>query len=153
MGRIVGYPPNELINKPGLDIVHPDYRETTLADFTRVRDRKIDSYTAESQFLRKDGTTVWVRTYVGAVRNGDGLIIGFAGVIQDISSRKCAEESQRRQADLLEQSHEAIFTWKIGRGIAYWNRGAEVLYGHSREEAIGRCPHARTRIMARGSWE
>jgi PAS domain S-box-containing protein len=166
MGRIVGYSANELFNKPVLDIMHPDYREAALADVGRLRDRKADSYIAERQYLRKDGTTVWVRAYVGALRNGDGSIAHFVGVIQDISGRKRAEELQRRQADLLDQSHDAIFTWKIGGGIAYWNRGAEVLYGYTRQEAIGWRSHdlLRTRapismkiveaaIARRGSWD
>jgi PAS domain S-box-containing protein len=47
----------------------------------------------------------------------------------------------RRQADLLDQSHDAIFTWKIGGGITYRGRGAEELYGYTSEEAIGRISH------------
>jgi hypothetical protein len=41
-------------------------------------------------------------------------------------------------APRLDQSHDAIFTWKIGGGITYWSRGAELLYGYTAEEAIGR---------------
>jgi PAS domain S-box-containing protein len=71
----------------------------------------------------------------------------------------------QRQADLLDQSHDAIFTWKIGGGIVYWNKGAERLYGYTAGEAIGRSSHEllRTRspvpmqeiewqIAQQGSW-
>jgi PAS domain S-box-containing protein len=54
----------------------------------------------------------------------------------------------RRQADLLNQSHDAIFVWKVPGGITYWNRGAEELYGYTREEAIGRVSHELLRTRA-----
>lgn len=97
MGRIVGYPANELINKPVLDIMHPDYREAALRDVERIRDGKTDHYIAERRYLRKDGTTVWVRANVSAMRKGDGSVDRFIGVIQDISGRKRAEEQVHLQ--------------------------------------------------------
>jgi PAS domain S-box-containing protein len=43
---------------------------------------------------------------------------------------------------ILEFTHDAIIIWEMeGRGIVYWNRAAEVLYGFSREEAIGKVTH------------
>jgi PAS domain S-box-containing protein len=47
----------------------------------------------------------------------------------------------RQQANLLQQAHDAIFVWEFPRTIVYWNRGAEQLYGFSREEAMGRLGH------------
>ena len=43
-----------------------------------------------------------------------------------------------RQAKLLDLSHEAIFVWDLYGAIIYWNRGAELMYGYTAEEAIGR---------------
>jgi PAS domain-containing protein len=79
----------------------------------------------------------------------DGSIDCLVRVVQDINARKRAEELLRRQADLLDQSHDAIFTWKIGGGITYWNRGAELLYGYARDEAIGRVSHDLLRTRAK----
>ena len=52
-----------------------------------------------------------------------------------------AEERLRRQAELLDLSHEPIFAWELYGGIAYWNRGCEELYGFTKEEALGRQSH------------
>jgi PAS domain S-box-containing protein len=150
MRRIVGYPADELINRPVLDVIHPDYRDAVLADIGRLRDGKIDSYSAERRYLRKDGATVWVRASVSALRS-DGSVDRFIGVIEDISARKSGEQLLQRQADLLNQSHDAIFTWKIsgpGRGVVYWSRGAETLYGYTAAEAAGSISHELLRTRA-----
>jgi PAS domain S-box-containing protein len=55
--------------------------------------------------------------------------------------RAQAVQALERQASLLEQAHDAILIWEFPRKIVYWNRGAEQLYGFSREEAIGRPSH------------
>jgi PAS domain S-box-containing protein len=43
---------------------------------------------------------------------------------------------------LLEYTHDAIIIWEMhGKGILYWNRAAEQLYGYSREEVRGLTTH------------
>jgi PAS domain S-box-containing protein len=123
------------------DITHPDDLAADLAQVKRMLDGTIDSYDMDKRYVRKDGAIVWTRLSVGCVRKSDGSIDYFISIVVDISARKRAEESLRRQADLLDQSHDAILTWKIGGGIAYWSRGAETLYGYTREQAIGRSSH------------
>src|SRR5262249_18977092 len=43
---------------------------------------------------------------------------------------------------------DAIFTWRIGGGITYWSRGAELLYGYTAEEAMGRSSHELLRTLS-----
>jgi PAS domain S-box-containing protein len=126
MGRIVGYRANELINKPVLDIIHPDHREAVLRDVERIRDGKTDSYIAERCFLRKDGTTVWVRTNISALRKGDGSVERFVGVIQDISGRKHAEE----QVHLLmrEANHRARNMLSLVQAVARQTTASEPVH-------------------------
>ena len=45
------------------------------------------------------------------------------------------------QASLLDITHDAIIARDLNDVITYWNRGAEQLYGWSREEALGKTPH------------
>jgi PAS domain S-box-containing protein len=165
LSRILGYPVDELVTKSLQDITHPDDLAADLAQIKRTLDGTIDSYDMDKRYLRKDGAIVWGRLTVGGVRKSDGSIDYFVSVVEDISARKRAEELLRRQADLLNQSHDAIFTWKIGGGIAYWSRGAQVLYGYAPGEAIGRSSHEllrtrspvpvqeiETQIARQGSW-
>ncbi|MBC7818454.1 MAG: response regulator, partial [Planctomycetaceae bacterium] len=47
----------------------------------------------------------------------------------------------QRQAHLLDQSYDAIFAWRLGNGIVYWNKAAEQLYGYTAAEVMGRSSH------------
>jgi PAS domain S-box-containing protein len=163
--RILGYSADELTTMSFWDVTHPDDVAASLARFGRIRDGEGDYYDTDKRYLRKDGTTVWARASLSRVRVKDGALDCYVTIVEDISAHKQAEELLRRQADLLDQSHDAILTSKIGGGITYWSRGAETLYGFTREEAIGRSSHEllRTRssvpiqqreaqIARQGSW-
>src|SRR6476469_3238779 len=53
----------------------------------------------------------------------------------------------REQASLLDITHDAIIARDLNDVITYWNRGAEQLYGWSREEALGKTPHELLRTV------
>ncbi|HEY1231791.1 MAG TPA: PAS domain S-box protein [Candidatus Binatia bacterium] len=74
------------------------------------------------------------------VYDGVGTITGWVGIHLDIGNRVRTRELARRQAQMLEETHDAIFQWQFEGGIINWNRGAERLYGFTREEAHGKRP-------------
>jgi PAS domain S-box-containing protein len=140
--RITGYSAAELVTKTMPEITHPDDIEVTLAQIELVREGEAASYDIEKRYVRKDGTITWVRVAASCVRNSDGSIDHFVLVILDVTDRKQADQLLQRQADLLNQSHDAILTMLTGdRGIVYWSRGAERLYGYTAAEAEGRRTH------------
>jgi len=64
-------------------------------------------------------------------------------VQQHSEERNQFERELWQQASLLELSHDAIFVREFRQGeIVYWNRGAEMLYGYSKTEALGQSPRA-----------
>jgi PAS domain S-box-containing protein len=92
MPRILGWPADELISKPFQEVTHPDDLAVELAQLEQLRDGKIDSYSLDKRYRRKDGTFVWTHRTVSCVRKSDGSIDYFVSVLEDISARKCAEE-------------------------------------------------------------
>ena len=96
-----------------------------------------------------------------------------AAVKQEILERKEAElslrireASFREQAELLDLTHDAIFVRSLDGKILYWNRGAERLYGWTRDDVRGKVTHEilETRfpkpveeilagVIESGSWE
>jgi PAS domain S-box-containing protein len=53
----------------------------------------------------------------------------------------------RAQANLLDITHDAIFVRDMSDIITFWNRGAEKLFGWSREQAIGKKSHELLRTV------
>jgi PAS domain S-box-containing protein len=90
---------------------------------------------------RRDGTHVTVASRWSLQRDEKGQPVGTLETNNDITERKGIERSLQRQANLLEQTHDAIFVWEFPRTIVSWNRSAEQLYGFSREQAIGHSGH------------
>jgi PAS domain S-box-containing protein len=54
---------------------------------------------------------------------------------------RVSEATYRFQAELIDLTHDAIFVRDNESKISYWNRGAALLYGWSREEVRGRLSH------------
>ena len=68
----------------------------------------------------------------------NGEIVGIGLVVVDITDRTHANEALQFQAELLAAAGQAIVAVDVNRIVIYWNRAAEVMYGWSMDEAIGR---------------
>lgn len=95
------------------------------------------------QMTRADGSTVWLETNKAPLRDGDGRIVGVLGTWQDITERKRAEErlleSERKYRDLVETSHDLIWSVDVDGRWTFVNRhGAKSIYGYDPEEMVGR---------------
>lgn len=90
---------------------------------------------------KADGDQVIVASRWALLPDSEGNPLAILETNNDITASKRAEQALRQQANLLEQTHDAIFVWDFRGTIVYWNRGAEQLYGFSREEATGRRSH------------
>ena len=62
---------------------------------------------------------------------------GLAAFV-DISQRRKTEQTLAQHAALLDIAHDVIYMKDADNCITYWNRGAEVTYGWTREQAVGR---------------
>ncbi|HUL34198.1 MAG TPA: PAS domain S-box protein [Candidatus Eisenbacteria bacterium] len=93
-------------------------------------------YDLELQLITAKGNRRWVRTIAHPVSE-NGAITRLRGSFQDITERRAADEILRRQASLLDQSYDAVIVWERDHHIVFWNRGAELLYGFSKSEALG----------------
>jgi PAS domain S-box-containing protein len=58
--------------------------------------------------------------------------------VRDISARKRAEEAVLWLAAIVESSQDAIYGGNLEGNLSIWNRGAELMYGYTAEEAIGK---------------
>ncbi|MFN8558585.1 MAG: PAS domain S-box protein [Dehalococcoidia bacterium] len=93
---------------------------------------------AEVQMRRADGAEVWLSLNARAIRDGRGVVVRVEGSASDVTARRRADEVMRFQGRLLDAVGQAVVAVDRGRRVAYWNRGAEDLYGWTWSEALGR---------------
>lgn len=100
--KLSGYSQTELLKMSFSDITHPDDLISDLSLVQQALDGKIDNYTIEKRYIRKDRSIVWVNLKVSLIKDQNNHPDLFFGTIEDISLRKKAE------LDLLESRKE----WK-----------------------------------------
>ena len=128
--------------KAAFNIVNQNTREEVENPVAKVlREGMIVGLANHTILIRKDLAEVPIDDSGAPIRDKDGKTVGVVLVFRDITDRKQAEETLRQQAQLLDLSYDAIFTWDLNGTIGFWNQGAEKLYGYSRDEAVGRISH------------
>ena len=93
MCKLVGYTEGELLARTVVDITHPDDRDDSRELARRLDAGESDVFDVEKRYVRKDGTVVWVRTTVNAIRDEFGRLLRHTVVTQDLSARKQAEQA------------------------------------------------------------
>ncbi|PYT60389.1 MAG: hypothetical protein DMG35_11565 [Acidobacteria bacterium] len=91
---------------------------------------------------RRDGTHIVVASRWALQRDARGAPVEILETNNDITSRKQAEEvlreSEERNRAIVETAHEAFIAMDARGRITDWNHQAEVTFGWSRAEAMGR---------------
>ena len=91
--------------------------------------------------IRKDGTEIAIDDSGAPIIDKDDKISGVVFIFRDITERKKTEEEIKRQASLIDLSPDAIIVWNRDGNITFWSKGAEKLYGWTKEEAVGQIIH------------
>ncbi len=140
LASIFGYPVKEIINRLGpMDLTYPEDRDLVAGNIRKRIEGGVRDIRYSFKGLRKDGTLIDVEVHGARVEyNGKPAVIG---TLLDITERKRAEEVRAFLANITEHATDAIEGMDMDTNIVSWNRGAEMLFGYSAQEIIGR-PHS-----------
>lgn len=85
----------------------------------------------------KQGTLFWELASISPIRDARGVITHLLAVKEDITAQKFTEERIREQAELLDQTQDAILVVGLDRRLRFCNRSAARFYNQPAEELTG----------------
>jgi PAS domain S-box-containing protein len=135
--KTLGYTKEELIGRPFIDFIHPEDREKTIEQTSRLNSGE-EVLAFENRYRCKDGSYRWL-LWSARPMVEDALIYGSA---RDLTERKQIEEklqqSEERARLLVEnvEDYAIIMLDPAGR-VMSWNPMAERLKGYAAAEIIG----------------
>ncbi len=138
--RAFGWTADEAIGRRLCDTVFPSdlgvdpfdrFRQETGSAGDRVLEVPI-----ESSARHRDGHLVSVEATVWSTPDGGTAL--YNAFVQDITKRREGEEASARLAAIVDAAQDAIFSTSPDGTIVTWNHGAELLYGFTSSEVVGR---------------
>ncbi len=134
--RTIGSNLRGLIAQPQPHISAGDY---SIEYFVLNPDAKLKTYQQETVGVRSDGTKFPMELAVSEMRLANQRL--FIAICRDVRGRKQAEETLRKQAQMLDLANDTIAVLDLNGEISYWNWGAKLLYGWRKSQAIGKNIH------------
>ena len=141
--RIYGYSSREEMLSRISDIakllyVDPNRR----AEFVKLMHERGVVHDFESQIYRKDGSIIWISEHARAVRDAQGNIQYYEGMVEDVTARKEAEEklrfSELRFRSIWQKSFDGMRLTDDQGTILAINTAFCQIVGVSADELVGR---------------
>lgn len=126
----------DAIDTPGkwLGMVHPDDRERVGAMISAAKERR-GVYEAEFRFRRGDGQERWIMTSGSIFHDASGAPVRAAGVIQDVTDRREAENAVREREALnrsiIDAAPNGMLIVNAAGAIMQANIRAERMFGYA----------------------
>nr|WP_275957840.1 PAS domain S-box protein [Rhabdochromatium marinum] len=111
---LLGYSADELKGVNFVDFTYPEDLEQEQVFVKEILAGTRNDYRMEKRYRVRDGGAVWVDLVVTAIRDDQGEVVNFIGIVVDITERKAAEKSLRESE---EKFHTAMFHAPIGKAL------------------------------------
>ena len=135
--RIYGWTSEEVIGRNIGEVNVPQISQQQAIEIMEKL-RRGETWSGEFTVQRRDGEVFPAIVTDSPVIDSKGKLVGIIGVSVDISERKKIEEDFRKQASLIDLSPDAIIVKKVDDTITFWSKGAQNVYGWTKDEAIGK---------------
>ncbi len=94
--KMIGYSAKEFASKSFVDITHPDDIGNDIENIKKLGIGEIPFYKTEKRYIHKTGEIVWGNIVISSIRNNDGSLLYYLGMIENITERKQEEREIRR---------------------------------------------------------
>jgi PAS domain S-box-containing protein len=134
---ILGYRPEEMIGRSGVEFIHPDHLEKSREEMRAAR-RGLRPKLSDTRCIHKNGREVWL-SWLGS---WSGPVKRFFFVGRDMTESRLAQETLRESEQLargiIETALDAFIQIDARGIIQDWNTQAQNLLGWQRDEILGK---------------
>ncbi|MFH1114465.1 MAG: PAS domain S-box protein [Pseudomonadota bacterium] len=138
--EMVGYTEDELTKLTFVDITHPDDIEADVGYAEKLSRGEIPSYKMEKRYIRKNREVLWIQLTASSIRDEQGKSLYYLSMIEDISSRRKAEEALRESEEkyrtLFEESLDGLFITSPGGRILDMNKKGVAMFDYDTKEEM-----------------
>jgi PAS domain S-box-containing protein len=137
MERVLGYPQSEVVGRSPRLFQSGKTERGTLHDIREALEHKKP---VRRQVINrcKDGREIVMDLDISPIFDALGRCTHFVGIQRDVTEINGITRRIEWQAELLDQTQDAILVRDLEGRILFWNKGAERMYGWKVEAAMGR---------------
>ena len=141
LARLFGYESAESFKREMPSMVECYAEATKRSEALRLLRESGSVSDFEVQMRRKDGTLIWTRINIQAVKGKQGGE-HYEGTVEDVTESRRAQEAlaenERKYRDLVENANSVILRWTRGGVITFLNEFGQKFFGYTESEIQGR---------------
>ncbi|MGN6400839.1 MAG: PAS domain-containing sensor histidine kinase, partial [Flavisolibacter sp.] len=122
------------------ETIHPDDVQRVADAMQNALDSgREETFSMEYRVFKKNvAQWCWIRSIGRVIISDAGKPQRVIGIMQDVTEQKEAQEKLQYLATLTQNIADAVIGTDIKHTIINWNKGAERIYGWTKEEVIGK---------------
>jgi len=139
--RINGYTDEERVGHSGFETVHPNDADDLHRWWAKLIEHPETTHKTEYRILHKDGKWRWIETSgQNLLSNPDihSIVVTSRDITEHKQAEEALQESEARLRAVVQTANDAIITMDMQGSIVDWNAAAEMIFGYSADEALGK---------------
>ncbi len=140
--QMTGFTKEELLGRNAIEILDKNELDRAIKSLTNRMQKKITLEREDFKIRIKDGSLRYVNINISNLNDTSGKLIGFVGVIRDITERKKIEEtirtSEAKLKSIFDAMRDAIAIVDMNIKFVQWNQAALDITGFTAEEMPGK---------------
>ncbi|MEE8300789.1 MAG: PAS domain S-box protein [Desulfatiglandales bacterium] len=140
--KIHGYSKNELMGMNNREYMDEKTAKKVYQTFNKVYTTGKPARGFEWEIIRKDGTKGHVQSSVSLIKDAEGQLIGFRGILRDVTERKKMETelilARNFLKNILDSSIDGITTTDLQGNVIYISPRTRDMLVYNQKEIVGK---------------